>query len=41
MFIIDLWPGRKRLLMQKEFELYRQKQEFKKESDLKDQKINS
>ena len=36
-----LVAGRKRLLMQKEFELYRQKQEFKKESDLKDQKINS
>lgn len=33
--------ARKRLLMQKELELYRQKQEFKKESDLKDQKIDS
>lgn len=30
--------GRKRLLMQKELELYRQKQEFQKESDLKDKK---
>lgn len=27
--------------MQKELELYRQKQEFKKESELKDQKIDS
>lgn len=33
--------GRKRLLMQKELELYRQQQEFKKESDLKDRKIDS
>lgn len=33
--------GRKRLVMQKELELYRQKQEFKKESELKDQKIDS
>lgn len=33
--------GRKRLLMQKELELYRQKQEFQKESDLKDKKIDS
>ncbi len=33
--------GRKRLLMQKELELYRQKQEFQKESDLKDRKIDS
>ena len=33
--------GRKRLVMQKEFELYRQKQQFEKESDLKDQKIVS
>lgn len=33
--------GRKRLLMQKELEIYRQKQEFKKESELKDQKIDS
>ncbi len=33
--------GRKRLLMQKELELYRQQQEFKKESELKDQKIDS
>lgn len=32
--------SRKRLLMQKELELYRQKQEFKKESDLKDKKID-
>ena len=33
--------SRKRLLMRKELELYRQQQEFKKESDLKDQKIDS
>lgn len=33
--------GRKQLLMQKELELYRQKQEFKKESALKDRKIDS
>ena len=33
--------GRKRLLLQKELELYRQQQEFQKESDLKDQKIDS
>ncbi len=33
--------SRKHLLMQKELELYRQKQEFKKESELKDQKIDS
>ena len=33
--------SRKHLLMQKELELYRQKQEFKKESKLKDQKIDS
>ena len=33
--------GRKRLLMQKELELYRQEQKFQKESDLKDQKIDS
>ncbi|MCD8183923.1 MAG: hypothetical protein LUE99_13495 [Bacteroides sp.] len=33
--------GRRRLVMQKELELYRQKQQFKKESDLKDQKIDS
>ena len=33
--------SRKHLLMQKELELYRQKQEFKKESELKDQKILS
>ncbi|WP_101542105.1 ligand-binding sensor domain-containing protein [Bacteroides cutis] len=33
--------GRKRLVVQKELELYRQKQQFKKESDLKDQKIDS
>lgn len=33
--------ARKRLLLQKELELYRQKQEFKKESELKDQKIDS
>ena len=32
--------SRKRLLMQKELELYRQKQEFKKESELKDKKID-
>lgn len=32
--------SRKRLLMQKELELYRQKQQFKKESELKDQKID-
>lgn len=32
--------SRKRLMMQKELELYRQKQEFKKESALKDQKID-
>lgn len=32
---------RKHLLMQKELELYQQKQEFKKESDLKDMKINT
>ncbi|WP_291529699.1 transcriptional regulator [Bacteroides sp. UBA939] len=33
--------NRKRLLMQKELEIYRQKQEFMKESDLKDQTIVS
>lgn len=33
--------GKKRLLMQKELELYRQKQQFLKESDIKDQKIDS
>lgn len=32
--------SRKRLLMQQELELYRQQQEFKKESDLKDYKMN-
>lgn len=32
--------SRKRLLMQKELELYRQKQEFKKGSELKDKKID-
>ncbi|RGX80632.1 transcriptional regulator [Bacteroides stercorirosoris] len=32
--------GRKRLLMQKELELYRQEQKFQKESDLKDKKID-
>ena len=38
-----LYQGRynQHLLMQKELELYRQKQEFKKESELKDQKIDS
>ena len=33
--------ARKRLLLQKELELYRQQQEFKKVSELKDQKIDS
>lgn len=33
--------SRKRLLMQKELEFYRQQQEFKKESKLKDKKIDS
>ena len=33
--------GRKQLVMQKELELHRQKQQFKKESELKDQKIDS
>ena len=32
--------SRKHLLMQKELELYRQKQQFKEESDLKDRKID-
>lgn len=33
--------GRKRLVMQKELELFHQKQQFLKESDIKDQKIDS
>ncbi len=36
-----IMDSRKHLLMQKELELYRQKQKFKKESELKDQTIDS